>query len=205
MGRRLEMKRTIVRQLALFLSAVLCPGLVLALSETYEGQLIPRTYDPPIPIVVQMEDLGGFLSGKVRTSLPLRADANIDSGRIVAGYCNLSSALSSSVTLHLYGDCSSTSFEGSYTLYSTVSKSIARGTFRLTRKVSQSGKAGSGLATDDIAASNVLACVKANTRCLAACPRGDTDVEYLCANHCRTKMNACKAKANKPDGDSDSP
>jgi hypothetical protein len=51
----------------------------------------------------------------------------------------------------------------------------------------------------------VVACVKANTRCLAACPRGDTDAEYLCANHCRTKMNACKAKANKADGDSDSP
>jgi hypothetical protein len=202
------MKRAIVYQLALFLSAVLCPGLVLALSETYEGQLIPRTYDSPIPIVVQMEELGGFLSGKVRTSLPIRADANIDSGRIVAGYCNLTSALTSSITLRLYGDCSNTSFEGYFTMYSMegkVVKNVVQGSFRLTRKVSQSGKAGSGLATADIAASNLLACVKANTRCLAACPRGDTDVEYLCANHCRTKMNACKAKANKPDGDSDSP
>ena len=201
------MKRTIVRQLALFLSAVLCPGLVLALNATYEGQLIPRTYDSPIPIVVQMEELGGFLSGKVRTSLPLMADANIDSGRIVAGYCNLSSALSSSVTLHLYGDCSSTSFEGYFTIYSMegrVVKNVVRGSFRLTKKGGDSGKS-SGRTAEDTAASNVVACVKANTRCLAACPRGDTDVEYLCANHCRTKMNACKAKANKPDGDSDSP
>jgi hypothetical protein len=201
------MKSAIVHQLALFLSTVLCPGLVLALSETYEGQLVPRTYDPPIPIVVQMEELGGFLTGKVRTSLPLRADANIESGRIVAGYCNLTSALTSSITLRLYGDCSNTSFEGYFTIYSMegrVVKNVVRGSFHLTKKGRDSGKS-SGRTVGDIAASNVLACVKANTRCLAACPRGDTDVEYLCANHCRTKMNACKAKANKADSGSDSP
>jgi hypothetical protein len=149
-----------------------------------------------------MEELGGFLTGKIRTSYPLKGDAVIDSGRNVAGYCNLVSVLSASVTLRLYGDCSSTSFEGRYTVYYTQSKNVARGVFRLT-KVS-AGKAGSGLTTADDGASNLVACVKSNTRCLAACPRGDTNVEYLCANHCRTKMNACK-KANKTDSDLDSP
>jgi len=199
------MHRFVFRHLALLLLAALHPGFALAAGNTYEGQLVPRTSDAPISIVVQMEDLGGFLSGKIRTSSPLKFDSNIDSGRNVAGYCNLASALSASVTLRLYGNCSSTSFEGNYTLYYTQSKNVARGTFRLTKKVSAAGKAGSSLTAADDAASAVVACVKSNTRCLAACPRGDTNVEYLCANHCRTKMNACKAKANKPDSDPDSP
>jgi hypothetical protein len=199
------MQLAVCRQLALLVLAALCPASAFALSETYEGQLIPRTSDAPIAIVVQMEELGGLLTGQVRTSYPLKFNSTIDSGRNVAGYCNLSSVLSASVTLRLYGSCTSTSFEGNYTLYYTDSKNVARGTFRLTKKISDSGKAGSGLTTADVAASNVVACVKANTRCLAACPRGDTNVEYLCANHCRTRMNACKAKANKTDNDPDSP
>jgi len=198
------MHRSVFRHVALFLLAALYPALALAVSDTYEGQLVPRTSDAPIFIVVQMEEVGGFLTGKVRTSSPLKFESKIDSGRNVAGYCNLASTLSASVTLRLYGSCSSTSFEGNYTLYYTQSKNVARGTFRLTKKVSASGKLGTGLSAGEAAASNVVACVKSNTRCLAACPRGDTNVEYLCANHCRTKMNACK-KANKPDSDLDSP
>ena len=199
------MYRTVVRQLALLLLAALCPGLALALSETYEGQLIPRANDAPVSIVVQMEEIGGFLTGKIRTAPPLKGDASIDSGRNVAGYCNLAAALSSSVTLRLYGNCNSTSFEGNYTVYYKQSRNVGRGTFRLTKKVAATSKPGSGLTAADVSASNVVACVKANTRCLAACPRGDSNVEYLCANHCRTKMNACKGKANKLESDLESP
>ena len=197
------MHRLVFSPVALFLVAALYPALALAVSNTYEGQLVPRTSDAPIAIVVQMEEVGGFLTGKVKTSSPLKFESKIDTGRNVAGYCNLASTLSASVTLRLYGSCSSTSFEGNYTLYYSQSKNVARGVFRLT-KVSASGKAGSGLGTADDGASNMVACIKSNTRCLAACPRGDTDVEYLCANHCRAKMNACK-KANRPDSDLDSP
>lgn len=195
------MHRVVVRQLALFLCAALCPALAFALSETYEGQLIPRNNDPPISIVLQIEELGGFLTGRVKTSHPLKGNATIDSGRNVAGFCNLASALSGSVSLRLYGNCNSTSFEGNYTIYYTQSRNLARGTFRLTRKINESGKAGSGLSSADITASNTVACVKANTRCLMACPRGDNNVEYLCANHCRTKLQACKGKASKIEAD----
>ena len=204
-----RMHRIVAHRLALILLAALSPALAFAASQTYEGQLFPGTSDAPIAIVVQMEELGGFLSGNIRTSLTLKYDAKIDSGRSVAGYCNLVSALSASVTLRLYGDCSSTTFEGNYTIYYTRSKNVgarpvvAQGTFRLTKRVSAPGK--NGLTAAEDTASNVTACLKANTRCLAACPRGDTNVEYLCANHCRTKMNACKAKAKKPDSDADSP
>ena len=195
------MHRVVIRQLALLLFVALCPALALAASETYEGQLVARNNDAPIAIVLQMEEMGGFLTGTVKTSHPLKGNATIDSGRNVAGFCNLASALSASVTLRLYGSCNSTSFEGNYTIYDTQSRSVARGTFRLTRKIAESGKAGSGPSSADVTASNMVACVKANTRCLTACPRGDSNVEYLCANHCRTKLQACKGKASKIESD----
>jgi len=105
--------------------------------------------------------------------------------------------------LNSISDFSEAPFAGRMSAIRRSIRAFARGVFRLT-KVS-AGKAGSGLTTADDGASNLVACVKSNTRCLAACPRGDTNVEYLCANHCRTKMNACKAKAKKPDSDADSP
>jgi hypothetical protein len=192
--------RRVVRQLAHLFLAALCPGLAFALSETYEGQLIPITNDSPISIVVQVENVGGFLSGKISTSFPLKYTSTIDAGRNVAGYCNLAAALSSNITLRLSGDCGRTVFEGKYAIYYNQPKRIARGTFRLTRKIVDAGK-GTGLTGTESSASLVVACSKANTRCLAGCPRGDTDVEYLCANRCRTKMQACKGKANKIESD----
>ena len=184
------------RNLALFLLVALCPGLALALSETYEGQLIPITSEPPIAIVVQVEDVGGFLSGKISTSYPLRYTSAIEAGRNVAGYCNMNAVLSSNITLRLFGDCGKTAFEGKYTIYYNQPKRIASGTFRLTRKIVDAGK-GTGLTGTDSSASLLIACTKANGRCLAACPRDDPNAEYLCAHHCKTKLQACKSKASK--------
>ena len=45
------------------------------------------------------------------------------------------------------------------------------------------------------AASPITACLKANTACLIACPRGDYNVEFLCSNRCRTKFQQCKGKS----------
>ena len=194
--------RAVVRRVALLALAALCPASAFALTEIYEGQLISRTSDAPITITVQLEELGGFLTGRVKTSYPLKGDSTIESGRNVAGYCNLASVLSTSVTLRLYGSCNSTSFEGNYTIYYTQSKNMARGTFRLQRKVAETAK-GNALSPTDLSASAQVACVKSNARCLTGCPRGDTDVEYLCANHCRTKFLACKGKASKILSDSE--
>ncbi len=38
-------------------------------------------------------------------------------------------------------------------------------------------------------------CLKMNTACLGACPRGDYNAEFLCTNSCKRKLAACKAKA----------
>lgn len=195
------MQRVVARSFALLLLAALCPALAFALSGTYEGKLIPINNDSPITVVVQLEEIGGFISGKVKTSSPLSYNSTIDSGRNVAGYCNMASVLSTRVTLRLWGNCSTTVFEGNYTLYYTQSKSLARGTFRLTRNVAESNK-GSGVMGRDSTASVIIACVKANSRCLTACPRG-SDAEALCANHCRNKLQACKGKANKLESDAE--
>jgi hypothetical protein len=185
--------RAVVRQLALFFLVAMCPGLALALSETYEGKLYPRASDTPISITVQMEELGGSITGKIRTSHPL--NGSIDSGRNVGGYCNLASRLSGSVTLRLYGNCDSTPFEGKYTIYYTQSKNLARGTFPPDEEVSTRAR-GAGLRARIIAASK--SSLRQGQYALPrGLPRGDTNVEYLCANHCRTKMQACKSKANR--------
>jgi len=128
---------------------------------------------------------------------PLNGNAEIHNGRNVAGSCNLNSMISSRLTLRLYGSCGTTVFEGYYTIYAqSRSTPLGRGTFRIVRKVQLSDKNKNidGIAP---AAPTLSACLKTNTRCLAACPRGDTDIEYLCSNRCRTKLQTCKAQVKQ--------
>jgi len=183
---------------AIVLLALLWSTGSLAKRETYEGNLIPNTREPPISIVLQMEDAGGFLTGTVKVGAPLNGNAEIHNGRNVAGSCNLNTVLNNFVTLRLYGSCGTTVFEGYYTIYYTQSRSLARGTFRILRKVRLSDKN-----IDEIAppTQTMSACIKTNTRCLAACPRGDTDIEYLCSNRCRTKLQTCKTQVKQADTD----
>ena len=78
---------------AALLFAALCAAPAFALSETYEGMLLPDRGGTPIPIVVEMRDAGTFLTGKVTTSSPLIASAPIEFGRNLAGQCNFSATL----------------------------------------------------------------------------------------------------------------
>jgi len=194
------LRAVFVRRYALLLLALLWSTWALARSETYEGSLIPIRGDSPISIVLQMEDVGGFLTGNVKVGSPLNGNAPIHNGRNVAGSCNLNTVLSTNMTLRLYGNCGATTFEGIYTVYYTQSRQLARGTFRLTRKVvlSDKGKDIDGFAPP---AMTISACIKTNTRCLAACPRGDTDIEYLCSNRCRTKLQTCKTQVKQATAD----
>ncbi len=47
----------------------------------------------------------------------------------------------------------------------------------------------------------MAACLKANTQCLTACPRGDEGAELMCSSRCRTKFRACKGRVTKLPGD----
>ncbi len=185
----------LARLLAVLHFAALCPSLAFALNGRYEGLLEPDSRDPPIPIVVELTEPGMFLSGTVKTSAPYKASAPVESGRNDVGQCTLYVVLSRRLTLRMEGSCDSTAFNGTYRLSDTQKRSITRGTFRLPRMGAtpapvklESKRSGATSA----------ACLKANTHCLAACPRGDESVEFMCSNHCRTKLGICKRQIKKP-------
>ena len=179
----------------LFLVAAACPAIASALAETYAGLLLPDSTEGPIPVVVELRDVGTILTGKVEAGFPLSGKAGISSGENRSGQCNLKVVLNSAVTLRLHGNCRPSLFEGRYTVYYTLRNTESRGSFRLTRKAPEEAKKiASPSATPT---TSVTACQKANVHCLTACPRGDPDAEFLCANHCRSKLQDCKSKAGK--------
>ncbi len=65
----------LARRIALLIFAALYPVLAFGLDQTYEGMLLPDNRDPPIPIVVELREVGSLLTGRVTTSPPLRGDA----------------------------------------------------------------------------------------------------------------------------------
>ena len=179
----------------LFLFAATCPAIASALAETYAGVLLPDSAEGPIPVVVELRDVGSILTGNVDAGFPLSGKATISSGENRSGQCNLKVVLNNAVTLRLQGSCRSSLFEGKYTVYSTLRNTESRGSFRLARKPPEEVKK---IASPSAAATtSVTSCQKANVHCLTACPRGDPDAEFLCANHCRSKLQDCKGKAAK--------
>jgi hypothetical protein len=182
------------RQLTLLLFAALCSSLAFALDGRYEGLLEPDSRDPAIPIVVELAEPGMFLTGTVKTSAPYKASAPVESGRNDVGQCTLYVVLSRSVTLRMEGSCDATSFNGTYRLWDTQKRTITRGSFRLPRKGATPAPV--NLESKRVGATSA-ACLKANTQCLLACPRGDDNVEFMCSNHCRTKLGICKRQIKK--------
>lgn len=153
----------------------------------YEGKLVSDSGDVSIPVSVELRDAQGVLMGRVRTDEPLAGGGPVSAGDYNAGTCNLRVQVSPGTTLRMSGSCQTTSFEGKYTLSSAGQ--ISSGSFRLDGK-------GSGAPRQDMATLNPLtSCLSANTRCLVACPQGDYNVEFLCANRCRQRFQACKGKA----------
>ena len=187
-----------LRRFTLLLFALLCPGFAHALSETYEGVLLPDNLEGPIPIVVELRDVGSILTGNVKAAFPLNGSASIASGEHRSGQCNMKVILNSAVTLRLYGSCQPSMFAGKYTIYYTHRNTLARGSFRLARKAPEQVKKNAPGAP--VSTTTTVACQKANVHCLTACPRGDPDAEFLCANHCRSKLNACKRSVAKFQG-----
>jgi len=196
------LRARLARQLALLVFAALCPALAFALDETYEGTLQPDNRDPRIPIIIELHDLGASLKGNVQTSAPYKGDAPIESGANVFGQCSVNVVLSKTVTLRLDGSCEQTAFTGTYMLWDTQKRTVTRGDFRLTRKVQASAKVDDKSNTK-ASANSAAACLKSNTQCMLACPRGDTGVEFMCSSHCRAKFRTCKSRIKRPVFDAD--
>ena len=186
----------LVRRFAPLLFAAACAEPAFALSETYTGQLMPTGGGTPIPIVVEMKESGTFLTGRVKTSDPIEGTAAIEFGRSIADQCSFTVTLKPAGTLRLAGTCERAAFNGNYNLRNAQGRIVSRGLFSLDRKKPEAAK-GSGTHGTAAPPKTTTACMAANTRCLSACPRGDVDAEFLCANRCRSKLQACKGQAGK--------
>jgi hypothetical protein len=153
----------------------------------YEGNLVSDSGELSIPISVELRDAQGVLTGRVRTEQPLAGAGPVSAGDYNGGNCNLRVQLTPGTTLRMSGSCQTRIFEGKYTLSSSTQGST--GNFRLDRKAGGSPHQGAALLNP------LTACLNANTRCLVACPQGDYNAEFLCANRCRQRFQACKGKA----------
>lgn len=186
-----------LRRVLLIAAAAALPTSAAALSETYAGALLPDSAEGPIPVVVELRDVGTILTGKVDAAFPLSGSGIISSGENRAGVCNLKVVLNYAFTLRLQGSCRPQVFEGRYVIQNTQRNTTSKGSFRLTRRPPEEAKKPASAASAPVAKTSVVACQKTNVHCLTACPRGDADAEFLCANRCRAKLEACKTKSGK--------
>ncbi|HEY0336431.1 MAG TPA: hypothetical protein VGC70_03755, partial [Burkholderiales bacterium] len=96
--------------------------------------------------------------------------------------------------LRLEGICRLTNYDGKYSLF-LPNGERRQGSFRLTRDKTAEKKKGPSDEDRRKRAVSVTTCIRTNTQCLALCPRGDPNTEFVCVNGCRRKLAACKAKA----------
>jgi len=168
----------------------------------FEGWLISdNASDAPVRIVLDLEVNPLGLSGTVKTAPPLPG-AGVVSGDEQFGTCDLRSDLGRLTLLRLKGACGSSlpSFNGKYSL-SLKDGRRQSGIFRLTKADdgSVAPAEAPGAASDVPQETSRLTptrCIRANSACLIACPRGDYNAELLCVNRCKQKLKVCKA--NRP-------
>ena len=171
----------------LLLAALLLPG--LAGAEQYKGHLIPGNYSPPIPIVLKLKFEGDVVTGSARASTLSLAEGRV-TGEATGSLCNLTLTFGSESKANLQGHCNREGFDGEYKLYPSDGKKQT-GMFNLKQEKLQAKDSGP---KDEIGPqASVADCIKRNTACLTACPRGDYNTEFLCANSCRRKKLTCQA------------
>jgi hypothetical protein len=174
-----------------------------ACSDTFKGMLTPQTLDPLMPIVVELEDSAGKLSGTVSISSSLARQGPIISGEISGYKCAINSDVGRGVMLRLVGTCTPTVLVGRYVMRFPDARP-RQGMFRLL-KIRTENKAPSKIETQPkqlnirrerggLSVPTVAECLKVNSACLGACPRGEYNAEFLCTNNCKRKLAACKAR-----------
>ena len=186
----------------LVLAATGVPLDTAAYQARFEGWLVSdNASDAPIRIVLDLEVNPVGLSGMVRTAPPLPG-AGVVNGDEQFGTCDLRSDLGRLTLLRMKGACGSSlpNFNGKYSL-SLKGGRRQSGIFRLTKANDGDGEPGEvpGATSDVLPETSSLTptrCIRANSACLIACPRGDYNAELLCANRCKRKLKVCKA--NQP-------
>lgn len=187
-----------------------------ACSDTFKGMLTPQTLDPPMPIVVELENSGGKISGTVSISSSLASKGPIISGEISDYKCIIHSDVGGGVILQLAGTCTPAALVGRYVMRFPNARP-RQGTFRAFKTQSEKktpSKTETRPKTDaqaedktqpkrpmghhergGLSAPTTTECLKLNTACLGGCPRGEYNAEFLCTNSCKRKLTACKARA----------
>ena len=186
----------------LVLAAAGAPLDSAAYQARFEGWLISdNASDAPIRIVLDLEVNPLGLSGTVKTAPPLPG-AGVVSGDEQFGTCDLRSDLGRLTLLRMKGACGSSlpNFNGKYSL-SLGDGRRQSGIFRLTKANDGSAPPGQapGAPSEVLPETSSLTptrCIRANSACLVACPRGDYNAELLCVNRCKQKLKACKS--NRP-------
>jgi hypothetical protein len=168
----------------------------------FEGWLVSdNASDAPVRIVLELEVNPVGLSGTVKTAPPLPG-AGVVSGDEQFGTCDLRTDLGRLTLLRMKGACgpSLPSFNGKYSLSLRDGRRQA-GVFRLTKTNDGNAASGepppaAGDAPPEPSSLTPTRCIRANSACLIACPRGDYSAELLCVNRCKQKLKICKA--NRP-------
>jgi hypothetical protein len=177
----------------------------------FEGLLISdKLADPPIPITLSLEVNLATVSGKVKTKLPLPGEGVLY-GDEQFGTCALRSDLGGLTLLTMKGSCgpSLPSFDGKY-LLKLKDGTRQTGTFKLTKvradkPAPEKYPGAADRQSSEFSGSTPAQCIRANSACLVACPRGDYNAELLCVNHCKRNYSTCKGARSHPAGMSDTP
>jgi hypothetical protein len=169
-----------------------------AATATFQGLLLPASFDPPIPLTVLLSESYGHFSGRVKTALPLAAEGRITLGQRNRDTCSLTSDLGSGMRLKLEGKCMSKSLEGKYRISFSDGRR-SEGTFRvhaLKAESEQQERPRDG-ESESSYSRTTSGCLRVNAGCLAACPRGVEHSELICVNACTRRLSACKNKAGQ--------
>ena len=171
-----------------------------AFSGSFKGYLVPlMVADTPIPIVIEIAETNGRFSGVTKTSSPFTGEGEITSGERRGDTCELTAKLAEQVRLRLEGICRMENFDGKYSLF-LPNGERRQGSFRLTRDKTAEKKKGPSEEDRRKQAVSMTTCIRTNSQCLALCPRGDSNAEFVCVNGCRRKLASCKARAKSSKG-----
>jgi hypothetical protein len=189
--------RNAATKLSLFLCFVCFPITACAFGGAFKGVMVPLTVaELPIPVFVQVEELGVRFSGTAKTSYPMISEGQITSGERLGEECMLTLRMSLGVGIKLEGKCTAKLLQGHYTMY-LPSGERRQGTYRMDLVEPEEKKKGLTDAERRSQAVSTTVCLKSNTTCLALCPRGEYSAELVCVNGCKRRLKACKTKAKK--------
>lgn len=189
-------------KLGLLMVAVFFSAPRLALSETFQGFLVPQAGDARIPIIVEIDNSIGLLSGSLKTSAPMPGVGLIATSSINGDICTAVSDIGFGRSLRLEGTCMAPIFKGTYAVFYYLDGIRVRGTFSLNRVKTDRQTQKSGSSSDkeskNLAGRSKTECLNLKLACLAGCPRSDNEETFLCVNRCKHKEVACKSKTSNP-------